>query len=190
MEHSQLNELDRAFAECAADCESLVAGAPREHLVRRPKSRAWSVAECIEHLNITGQVFYLRLRREIDALRQESMGNGDKFHASGEYKMEFVAKALRWYLEPPARLKSPTPDTFQPLKSPNPDRVVPAFLVLQSRLRELLADAEGLPLDQRKITSPFASNLHYNLYSALCLLAAHQRRHLWQARRALLAQSR
>jgi hypothetical protein len=185
MEHSQLDELDRAFAECAADCESLTAGVARELLLRRPRRRSWSVAECIEHLNITGQVFFLRLRHEIDALRQESAENGDKFLPSAEFKMEFLAKALLWYLEPPARLKSSAPDNFQPLQSPNPDRVVPAFLVLQSRLRELLAEAQGLPLDQCKITSPFASNVHYNLYSAFCLIAAHQRRHLWQARRAL-----
>jgi len=32
---------------------------------------------------------------------------------------------------------------------------------------------------------PFAERVRYNGYSSFCVVAAHQRRHLWQAQRAL-----
>ncbi len=51
-------------------------------------------------------------------------------------------------------------------------------------LGEAIQEREGLALDQYLIASPFAKNMRYNLYSALVLIAVHERRHLWQAERA------
>ena len=45
--------------------------------------------------------------------------------------------------------------------------------------------AEAVPLNRVMLTSPFNERLKYNAYAALRVLAAHQRRHIWQAERAL-----
>ena len=39
--------------------------------------------------------------------------------------------------------------------------------------------------DKVKLVSPFNARLKYNALAAFRILAAHQRRHLWQAERAL-----
>lgn len=38
--------------------------------------------------------------------------------------------------------------------------------------------------DALKVPSPVSRHVRYNVHSAFLILAAHQRRHLWQARRA------
>jgi hypothetical protein len=43
----------------------------------------------------------------------------------------------------------------------------------------------GLNLGGAEIISPFAKNVRYSTYSAFVLIAAHNRRHLWQAERVL-----
>jgi len=41
--------------------------------------------------------------------------------------------------------------------------------------------AEGRPLEDMRMVSPFDAKVKYNAYSCLVLLPRHQRRHLWQA---------
>ena len=43
---------------------------------------------------------------------------------------------------------------------------------------------KGRDLNRLKIVSPFGARLSYNVYSAFRVLAAHERRHVWQAERA------
>jgi hypothetical protein len=42
---------------------------------------------------------------------------------------------------------------------------------------------DGLDVTTIRVTSPFNASLRYSAYSALHILAAHERRHLWQAER-------
>jgi len=53
----------------------------------------------------------------------------------------------------------------------------------QDRVQDLMGRSEGKPLDRARIISPFNASVRYSAYSALRILAAHQRRHLWQATR-------
>jgi hypothetical protein len=58
---------------------------------------------------------------------------------------------------------------------------VAEFDRLQIELIDLVEEAEGLPLEQMRIVSPFNSRVSYNAYSCLVILPRHQQRHLWQA---------
>jgi len=63
------------------------------------------------------------------------------------------------------------------------EALVADFDRLQGELIELAREADGLPLDALRITSPFdpRGRLRYNVYSTFVILPRHQRRHLWQA---------
>jgi hypothetical protein len=70
-------------------------------------------------------------------------------------------------------------------------RVIAEYEELQRTLIALLAEADGLALSRIKVVSPFNSRMRYSTYSAYRVIAAHQRRHLWQAnRRAKSARGR
>jgi hypothetical protein len=63
--------------------------------------------------------------------------------------------------------------------------VAAEFQSLVEQIARHLRSGDGLALDQIQIHSPFAENMKYNLYSALVIIPAHNRRHLCQADRAL-----
>src|SRR5256885_15849937 len=54
---------------------------------------------------------------------------------------------------------------------------------LQAAQLDCLAQADGLPLSQVRVTSPFNASVRYNLYACFTILPRHQHRHLWQAER-------
>ena len=89
---------------------------------------------------------------------------------------------LLWSLEPPPRFRVKTTAPFKPVDVEPVAEVLPAFLALQDELRKRVEAADGLAVDRVKVTSPFLSNVKYNVYSAFVIALAHERRHLWQAR--------
>jgi hypothetical protein len=145
---------------------------------RRPAENRWSVAECIEHLNMSSRALIPRIR---DAAR-EGRARG-LTHPS--QRLDVMGWFLVRSLEPPAKSRFKTSESFIPPSIEPKATVVAAHENLQAELIALLPELDGLSLAKIKITSPFSSRVKYNAWSALCVTAAHQRRHLWQAEQVL-----
>jgi hypothetical protein len=60
---------------------------------------------------------------------------------------------------------------------------VAAFRAYQVQYIDRLRQANGLDLGRARVRTPVATWLRMSLGSGFALLAAHERRHLWQARR-------
>jgi hypothetical protein len=56
---------------------------------------------------------------------------------------------------------------------------------LQAEQIAITREADGLPIDRVKMTSPFNPKLRYNIFAGLSILPRHQHRHLWQAEQAI-----
>jgi hypothetical protein len=153
---------DRARAVCAS--------VSPEKLIQRPPSNGWSIGECVAHLTLTTKD-YLRLADE--AFKSAPRG-------AGPFRKDLMGAFLAWHLEPPYRMKTKTLPAFVPAAQ-DPARVLPEFLASQEQLLQRLEHANGIALDRVKVRSSFNDKVTYNLYSFFCILAAHQRRHLWQA---------
>jgi len=67
------------------------------------------------------------------------------------------------------------------------EQVAPRFYELQSDLICMLRSAANLNLNRIRITSPLSNHVRYNLYSCFLIIAAHQRRHIWQAEQTRVA---
>lgn len=63
--------------------------------------------------------------------------------------------------------------------------LVDPFGALQDRVKDFVTRSNGADVARLKIQSPFAEKLKYSMYSALRIIPVHQRRHLWQAEKAL-----
>jgi hypothetical protein len=85
------------------------------------------------------------------------------------------------------RSRSKTTPPFVPAGVERQGEVVRSYEELQGELVRVLIEAEGLAIGKIKAASPFNPRLRYSVYSALRLITAHQRRHLWQAEQALTA---
>jgi hypothetical protein len=152
---------------------------------RRPGEDRWSIAECIEHLNLTSRVFIPILR---DAIR-DGRARG-LTAANSSHRLDLMGWMLVRALQPRPRgrgYRMKTPAAFVPPSIEPKAKVVREYEELQSEFIRILADGEGLELSKIKVTSPFNARLRYSAYSALRIIAAHQRRHLHQAEEAIAA---
>jgi hypothetical protein len=148
-------------------------------LEHRPAQGRWSAAECVAHLNLSNRAYLSLLDSAIEELRMK------KLSSDGPFRLNWNARLLKYWLEPPSRLKLPTAAGFQPLEVKDPSATLEEFRSIGKELEEKLNSARGLALDRIKITSPFAENMNYSAYSTFVLIPPHNRRHLWQAEEAL-----
>jgi hypothetical protein len=88
------------------------------------------------------------------------------------------------HLEPPYRLRYKVLSQLVPQEK-DFDAAWAAFEESQSRLSETICSAAGLAIDRVKVQSPVYAPVIYNVYGAFRMLAAHQRRHLWQVQQIL-----
>ena len=104
---------------------------------------------------------------------------------SRPFRVGLLANALRWFLEPPYRIKSSTSADFEPAGNGVKHDVLVLWEQGHLALDRLIRDAAGLALDRPMIVSPFDSKgrVRYSVYAGVLILAAHERRHLWQVSR-------
>jgi DinB family protein len=179
-----MNAWDQAEAElndATVRARTLVDDTPARLFTVRPALTQWSAAECVAHLSISTGMFLPVLARAIDETRKRGAG------AAEDPKMDVLGRILRWFLEPPVRSRMKTKPAFVPKSTRAKGEAIAEFNSLQTQLTELLRSSRDLPIGKVKIVSPFDRRVKYNIYSAFLIVAAHQRRHLWQAEQAIAA---
>ena len=85
--------------------------------------------------------------------------------------------------EPPVRHPFSAPRRFVPLHGQPITAVLPTFLHVQRQFLLQLERAEGLDLARVKVTTPISRFLRLSLGMMFAQAAAHERRHMAQARR-------
>jgi hypothetical protein len=170
--------LGRQFNMATERARTVVATLSPDALMRRPATDGWSPAECLTHLSLTALIFKPLLDQAIDAARAHGL------RSAGPYRMDPLGRVMRWIMEPPYRYRTRSSATVVPVDVPPPAQVLPTFVAAQDVLIDSLHAADGVALDRATIISPFNRRLRYNLLSMFAILAAHERRHLWQAERA------
>src|SRR5262245_11323300 len=173
----QLETCAHDFRHASEDARNLLTYSDEEALSKRRSPSSWSALECVVHLNLAAQAMLPGIRQAVEAAPASS-------RATLTFKMDLPGRLLAWSLEPPVLIKMQTPKLAQPLESAGPEPVLQEFEQLHEELIQLVHASAGKQIDERKMKSPFA-NMHYNVYSAFRIIAAHDRRHLWQARKAL-----
>lgn len=178
---SELEALEAELDEATAWAHRLVAGLGPDGWARRPAPERWSPGEQIVHLNLASQA-YLPLIRDAIARARERGLTGD-----GPFRRDFFGWLLGKMIEPPARIRVKTTAQFIPQATlPPPEEVMREFGRLQEEVKAEIREARGLAIDRVNVASPFDARVHYNLYSALRLIPAHQRHHLWLAEKGLV----
>lgn len=177
--NDQVRLLISELRESARHAEKMFESRTTGQLQHRPGKGRWSATECIAHLNLSNRAYLSSLDAAIRKLHEKGFSRKPAFH------LNWNARLLKYWLEPPSRLRLPTSAPFQPLPVRDTEPVFREFLALEKELEEKIDSARGLGLDRAKIHSPFAEKPKYNCYSAFVLIAAHNRRHLWQAERVL-----
>lgn len=156
----------------------IVDGLSREQANWRPAAKAWSIAECIEHLNQTLGTYSERLSPAIVEARAAGK-TGDEPYGRGT----FVGRYLVNFLSQPAK-KASTPGVFEPTASElEISQTAETFRQACRRLIELAAGADGLALGSLRIASPVSRLLRLSVAQAFEVQDLHTPRHLAQVER-------
>jgi DinB superfamily len=174
-----LEEVEAEFDDATKRAWQLVKSTDPRFFTVRPNPGSWSAAECLSHLSISTEMFLPVFRKSIDDAKAKGLTSTKK------PSMDVLGRVLRWFLEPPIRSRVKTTAPFVPKAVRAKAEAFGEFSSLQSKLIDLLHEAEGLNLSKIKLISPFDKRVKYNLYSAFKIVVAHQRRHLWQAEKAV-----
>lgn len=168
----------RQVADIRRDADDVLDGLSDAQFNWRPDPHRWAVAECLSHLTVTGSAYLGALDRALAEARSRGLTGGRPFRPG------LLGGWMTRSMEPPPRIRMRAPRSILP---PTPDRplaeVRAEFMALQDALERRFGEAEGVDLARARVTSPLASFLRMRLGDAFAFLLAHERRHLWQARR-------
>lgn len=172
--HAELAEYCRQLREIQTDVESLLEGISERQFNWKPSPERWSIAQCLDHLN-SGWKALTKLDRVIAAAGEQGI-RGD-----GPYRHPFLGKLYLRFTEPPPKIRVPAPRRFRPAAEQPMSEVVPRFLELQREILARIESADGLDLGGIRLSSPISRRFRMSLGQWFGFLAAHERRHLWQA---------
>jgi hypothetical protein len=173
---ADIRDLDDQLGAAGRDAEALVAGLAEEGN-RRPDAGSWSVAECLDHLATANRV-YLRAMQQ-PAKRARSRGKLRRRPA----KPGWVGRLFVGSFEPPpawwSRRKAPP--ASRPREAPPLAEAFASFMASQADVRAFLREHADLDLASIRFPNPFVRGIRFSLATGLHVIAAHDRRHLWQA---------
>lgn len=174
-----LDELEAQVAASTARFQALVDSAGEDLCCVAPAAGSWSVAQCLVHLNMSSDAYF--------HVWQQVIANAGprKAELNAPYRTDFWGRLLSWILEPPPRIRSKTPVPFEPADGKEIARALEGFLERQQRVIGALHRCRGRAIDQVKMASPVDPRIRYSIWSSFVIVAAHQRRHLWQAEQAI-----
>jgi hypothetical protein len=175
----ELAELERQFAAAKVEATELVSGLRGPQFNWRPDGRGWSMAECMLHLNMVGDRYVHVLETTVAEARAQGLVG------QGPFGYGWLGKWILVNTEPPPKRRYRAPRRFMPTDDQPVTAVLPTFLHLQGQLALLLDQANGLNLARVKVPALEAGRLRFNLLLTFAWIAAHQRRHLWQAGQVL-----
>jgi hypothetical protein len=178
----ELDDFRRELERIAAEGDALVGGMSDDQFNWSPAAGRWSIAQCIEHLNATAREYLPMMDEGIaDAIRRGQYGEGP-------FRYTLLGRLVARSQEPPPRFKFRSPRAFEPPPRRARQATMAAFRAYQVQYIDRLRQANGLDLARARVRSPAAyAWLRIPLGSAFALTTAHERRHLWQARRVLEA---
>lgn len=151
---------------------------------RKPEGGGWSVAECLEHLNATARLYLPVLTEAIEEARSTGAAEGRR-----EGRTLF-GRLVTWSQEPPARFRMKTWEQIAPRPGEEqnplrPEAVLEEFEALHEELIVRINESSDMDRKKIRLRSVLDSRLKLSLGDWFAFLAAHGRRHLWQAEQVL-----
>jgi len=166
------------FEALKSETAELLDGLTEAQFNWRASPGRWSIAECLVHLNVTARLYLPLIEKSIKEARSRQL------FGEGPFRHGFLINWLIRTTEPPPKLKTKSPKIFVPPPDQPLETVATDFMSLQDQFLARIQESNGLHLSRIKVVSPVSRFLRMSLGQSFAFLAAHERRHLWQAREA------
>ena len=162
----------RRLTEAAAD---LGARLSMTQLTWQPEAgERWSISECLDHLAVSVEVYLDAMEGPARDARPGPAAT--VFQTAGLPSEKFTRD-----MEPPVRRKFPAPAKIRPRPTLNPESTLPRFLTAMDRVSALVASTANKDLNSVRFPNPIFPLVRFTVATGFLIIAAHGRRHLWQA---------
>jgi hypothetical protein len=138
----------------------------------------WSIAQCLDHLAVTGKRF--------DKYYKDVIERGCEKWPVREpipYRPTFVGGWLLKQVTPEVKRRIPAPKVFRPGQAGTIKGALEKFLRQQEVFVGFVRSAAGLDYNRIRLRSPVTPLMRYSLADAFVVTVLHGQRHLGQARR-------
>jgi hypothetical protein len=176
-EHADIQTLEAALDAIDEDARNLVDGLTADQGIWRPAPGAWSIAHCFDHLAIANRVYL----RAMEPAAAEALARGRRRTRPAVPGLigGWFVRSLDAPVKP--RLKMRAPAKIVPRESPALADAVTQFFATQDQVRAFLGKYADIDLAGVHFPNPFIRGVRFSLATGLHVIAAHDRRHLWQA---------
>lgn len=137
--------------------------------------RRWSVALCLDHLAVANTVYGAAIREAVDRARAAG------WRRTGPAAPGFFGRLFVASLEPPVKRRTSAPTKIRPRPAASRGQTLDAYHAAHDGIRRLLEDAVAIDVNRATFRNPFIGLVRIKVSTALQVIAAHDRRHLWQA---------
>lgn len=144
--------------------------------------RSWSIAQCLDHLATANEVYGSAMTVGIEGARLQG------WKRRGPIRSTLPG---RWFvnsMEPPVRRKTRAPGKIRPAPSRSRPEIMRRFHDSNARIVLLIRTSADLDVNRATFANPFLPLVRVRVGTAFRIIAAHNRRHLWQAQRVTTAE--
>lgn len=170
-----LNSLSKNVTEIQQIVHNQFENLSSDLLNRKENHDSWSIAECLEHLNIYARYYLPVIEKQLKTAPK------NKENASRETKPTWLGNYSVNSIDPSNVKKQKTLKHLNPTNSKIEADVVNRFLNHQEKLLTLINQARLANLNELKVPVEFFRLLKINLGDCFRFLIAHERRHIQQA---------
>jgi hypothetical protein len=177
---SELKVLLTGIDALEAEAARLTSGLTETQVNWQPRDGAgWSVAQCLDHLARINDYYVAPFLQATDAA-----------YSAQRYRFDGVKPTWfgrRWVamLEPPVRRRMRSPKPVEPVATRRLPDVLETYIAGHRSYRELVEAAARVDVNRITAPNPFIKAIRVRVATALLVVPAHDRRHLWQARQVL-----
>jgi hypothetical protein len=170
-----LARLDQATRQLLTTVQTELEPLELAHLNHQPAPGAWSILECLEHLNRYSRYYNERLAK---ALTQPGISANAK---EAEVSYSWLGGQFIRMMAPGNTKKAKTLDRMNPSGSRLGREVLTEFARHQQHLLELLAQAHSADLNRKAVPIEFFKLLKMRLGETFEFVVLHEQRHVQQA---------
>jgi len=142
----------------------------------QPSRGSWSIWQCLNHLTRTNHVYCQAMLEGITRSRQGVGGTAEI--EPGWFGRWFIGK-----MEPPARTRYKAMKKAIPATNGDPQEALRAFVDSHAEVRRVVEYWGQVDFNHVRFQNPFVAVLRFTVGTGLMVINAHDRRHLWQAKR-------
>ena len=172
-----LQNYHRQFELIKTDAQNLLGDLSDLQFNWQPGADRWSIAQCMDHLVVTGRSSLSNIHRAINEARSKGL------FSPGPFRYGLIERWFVRQMEPPATVTFKAPKAYLPSASQPHAEIVASFNSLQEEFLSCFEEANGIDLARTKVSNAASRWFRLSLGQELAFDAAHERRHLWQVRR-------